>query len=91
MRLSRASAKEYFIQRAKIALNFATTKFLIFFEVRQVEREHELSEFLWGGVGRECEFYELGEFYEFFFKLDWGLRILGEWDQIIKKENSLNS
>ena len=51
MRLSRASAKEYFIQRAKIALNFATTKFLIFFEVRQVEREHELSEF--------------GEFYEF--------------------------
>ena len=51
MRLSRASAKEYFIQRAKIALNFATTKFLIFFEVRQVERERELSEF--------------GEFYEF--------------------------
>ena len=34
MRLSRASAKEYFIQRAKIALNFATTKFLIFFESR---------------------------------------------------------
>lgn len=51
MRISRASAKEYFIQRAKIALNFATTKFLIFFEVRQVEREHELS-----------EFYELSEF-----------------------------
>ena len=52
MRLSRASAKEYFIQRAKIALNFATTKFLIFFEGGgQVEREHELS-----------EFYELSEF-----------------------------
>ena len=34
MRISRASAKEYFIQRAKIALNFATTKFLIFFEGR---------------------------------------------------------
>ena len=48
MRLSRASAKEYFIQRAKIALNFATTKFLIFFEG---DREHELS-----------EFYELSEF-----------------------------
>lgn len=66
MRISRASAKEYFIQRAKIALNFATTKFLIFFEVRQVEREHELSEFFWGGVDREHEFGEFGEFYEFF-------------------------
>ena len=81
MRISRASAKEYFIQRAKIALNFATTKFLIFFEVRQVEREHELSEFFFGeGVGRECEFGELGEFYEF-FKLSWGLRILGEFSE----------
>ena len=48
MRISRASAKEYFIQRAKIALNFATTKFLIFFEV---DRECELD-----------EFYELSEF-----------------------------
>ena len=68
MRISRASAKEYFIQRAKIALNFATTKFLIFFEesgehklnefceseARWVEREHELGEF--------CE---LSEFYFF--------------------------
>ena len=45
MRISRASAKEYFLQRAKIALNFATTKLLIFFEVRHVDREHELIEF----------------------------------------------
>ena len=32
------------------------------------------------GVGRECEFYELGEFYEF-FKLGCGLRILGEFSE----------
>ena len=50
-----------------------------------MEREHELSEFLWGGVGRECEFYELGEFYEF-FKLSWGLRILGEWERMVRRE-----
>jgi len=55
MRISRASAKEYFIQRAKIALNFATTKFLIFFEV--------------GQVGRECEFGEFYELSEFSFLL----------------------
>ena len=49
--------------------------------MRQVEREHELSEFFFGeGVGRECEFGELGEFYEF-FKLSWGLRILGEFSE----------
>ena len=51
MRISRASAKEYFIQRAKIALNFATTKFLIFFEVGRECEFYELG-----------EFYELSEF-----------------------------
>ena len=37
--------------------------------MRQVEREHELSEFLWGGVDREHEFYEFYELSEFSFLL----------------------
>ena len=41
--------------------------------------------------GKGMRIWRIERILRIFFKLGYGLRILGEWERIIKKENSLNS